>query len=168
MLSIESKPSSAEEGIMINLERSMNETQPVIIDGKEWYHKKSVMEAYPRSIPATYTHLKRVNDFLCTKLVGNAAYIRFDETIDWRMELMAGAISVNDMSALNQWDSVSKIMRNCLEMTAMHNQIESYVSLNGDVFAEYDGIVNDIQKQLKEQARINSRLQRAFKRIGDA
>ena len=140
MLSIDSKPSSAEEGIMINLEKCMNETQPVIIDGKEWYHKRSVIEAYPRSMPATYTHLRRVNDFLCTKLVGNAAYIRFDETIDWRMELMA----------------------------AMHNQIESYASLNGDVFAEYDGIVNDIQKQLKEQARINSRLQRAFKRIGDA
>ena len=81
---------------------------------------------------------------------------------------MAGAISVSDMSELNKWDSVSKVMRNSLEMTAMLNQIEAYVTVNGDTFTQYDGIVKDIEKQLKNQARINSRLQRAFKRIGDA
>ena len=109
-----------------------------------------------------------MNKFLQTKRIGNSVYVRVDETIDWRTELMAGAISVNDMSALNRWDSVSKVMRNSLEMVAILNQIEAYVSLNTNVFEPYDGIVNDIQNQLKEQARINSRLQRAFKKIGDA
>jgi hypothetical protein len=168
MLAIESKPASKEEGIMLTLEKCMNESQPVVIEGQEWYHKKAIVEAHPRSQTAAYAQLLKVNDFLQTKRIGNTVYVRVDETIDWRTELMAGAISVNDMCALNQWDSVSKVMRNSLEMTAMHNQIEAYVSLNGDVFIEYDGIVKDIQKQLKEQARINSRLQRAFKRIGDA
>jgi hypothetical protein len=167
MYAIESKPASKEEGIMLTLEKCMEETQPVIIEGQQWFHKKAIVDAHPLSSSNVYRQLEYVNDFLQSKRIGNMVYVRVDETIDWRMELMAGAISVNDMSELNRWDSVSKVMRNCLEMTAMHNQIESYVSLNGDVFIKYDGIVKDIQKQLKEQARINSRLQRAFKRIGD-
>ena len=166
MLAVESKPASKEEGIMMTLEKCMNESQPIVIEGQQWYHKNSIIQAHPKSKSAAYAQLEHVNDFLQTKRISGSTYLRVDETIDWRMEMMAGAISVNDMSALNRWDSVSKVMRNCLEMTAMHNQIASYVSLNGDVFAEYDGIVKDIQKQLKEQARINSRLQRAFKRIG--
>jgi len=168
MFAIENKPASKEEGIMLTFEKCMSETQPVVVDGQQWYHKASVLEAHPRSKPAAYQQLNHVSNYLQTKRIGRVSYIRIDETIDWRNELMAGAISVNDMSALNQWDSVSKVMRNSLEMTAMLNQIEAYVSLNGDTFTEYDGIVKDIQKQLKEQARINSRLQSAFKRIGDA
>lgn len=167
-MAIESKPASKEEGIMMNIKKCMDDAQPVVVDGQQWYHKKAILEAYPRSIPAAYRSFEVVNNFLETKRIGNVSYIRVNESIDWRTELMAGAISVNDMSALNKWDSVSKVMRNSLEMIAMLNQIEAYVSLNGNVFAPYDGIVNDIQKQLKEQARINSRLQRAFKKIGDA
>ena len=155
MLAVESKPASKEEGIMMTLEKCMNESQPIVIEGQQWYHKNSIIQAHPKSKSAAYAQLEHVNDFLQTKRISGSTYLRVDETIDWRMEMMAGAISVNDMSALNR-----------LEMTAMHNQIASYVSLHGDVFAEYDGIVKDIQKQLKEQARINSRLQRAFKRIG--
>lgn len=168
MLAIEREPASREEGIMLTIEKCMSETQPVIMDGQEWYHKATVIEAHPLSKPAAYAQLIKISDYLQTKRIGKTIYFRIDDTIDWRMELMAGAISVNDMCALNRWDSVSKIMRNSLEMTAMHNQIESYVSMNGVTFTEYNGIVNDIQKQLKEQARINSRLQRAFKKIGDA
>ena len=168
MYAIESKPASKEEGIMLTLEKCMSQSQPIVIEGQEWFHKASIVNTHPRSPSAVYAQLLQVNDYLQTKRIGKSVYVRVDETIDWRMELMAGGLSVNDMSALNQWDSVSKVMRNSLEMTAMLNQIEAYVSLNGDVFTEYDGIVKDIQKQLKEQARINSRLQRAFKRVGDA
>ena len=168
MFAIESKPASREEGIMKAFIKCMEESQPVAIDGQQWYYKRAILEAYPRSIPMAYTALAHVSNFLQTKRVGNTVYVRVDETIDWRTELMSGAISVNDMSALNRWDSVSKVMRNSLEMIAMLNQIESYVSLNAVVFAPYGGIVNDIQKQLKEQACITSRIQRAFKRIGDA
>lgn len=168
MYAIENKPASKEEGIMLTIQKCMEQTQPVVIEGQEWYHKATIIAAHPRSMTAAYAQLQYVNDFLQTKRIGKTTYFRVDETIDWRTELMAGSISVNDMNELGQWDSVSKVMRNSLEMTAMHNQIESYVSLNGDVFTKYDGIVKDIQKQLKEQARINSRLQRAFKRIGDA
>tara|TARA_R110000765_G_scaffold243011_1_gene345453 strand:- start:1570 stop:2076 length:507 start_codon:yes stop_codon:yes gene_type:complete len=168
MLAVESKPASKEEGIMLTLQKCMEESQPVVIEGQEWYHKKSIIEAHPRSVAIVYQHLQCVNDYLQTKRVGGSTYVRVDETIDWRIELMAGAISVSDMSELNKWDSVSKVMRNSLEMTAMLNQIEAYVTVNGDTFTQYDGIVKDIEKQLKNQARINSRLQRAFKRIGDA
>ena len=168
MFAIESNPASMEEGVMMNIKKCMDDTQPIVVDGQQWYYKKAILEAYPRSIPSAYRSLSLVSKFLLTKRVGNTVYIRVDETIDWRSELMAGAISVNDMSALSRWDSVSKVMRNSLEMIAMLNQIEAYVSLNPLVFAPYDGIVKDIQKQLKEQARITSRIQRAFKRIGDA
>ncbi len=167
-MAIESNPASKEEGIMMNIKKCMDDAQPVVVDGQQWYHKKAILQAYPLSLPSSYRSFEVVNKFLQTKRIGNTVYVRVDETIDWRTELMAGAISVNDMSALNRWDSVSKVMRNSLEMIAILNQIEAYVSLNTNVFEPYDGIVNDIQKQLKEQARINSRLQRAFKKIGDA
>jgi len=167
MFALECNPASKEEGIMMNIKKCMDDTQPVVIEGQEWYHKRAILEAYPLSVPAAYNNFQVVNNFLETKRIGRTTYVRVDETIDWRTEMMAGAISVNDMSELNRWDSVSKVMRNSLEMIAMLNQIEAYVSLNGDVFVPYNGIVKDIQKQLKEQARIISRLQRAFKRIGE-
>ena len=167
MIALESKPASKEEGIMLTLQKCMEESRPVVVDGQRWYHKKAILEAYPLSIPAAYKNFEVVNNFLETKRVGNTVYVRVDDSIDWRTEMMAGAISVNDMSELNKWDSISKVMRNSLEMISMLNQIEAYVSLNGDVFVPYDGIVKDIQKQLKVQARINSRLQRTFKRIGE-
>ena len=168
MLAIESKPASKEEGIMLTLEKCMSETQPIIIKGEEWFHKKAIVDAHPRSQTAVYEQLMKVGNYLQTTRISNTVYIRFNESVDWRSELMAGPMSVNDMSELNRWDCVSKIMRNSLEMTAMHNQIETYVSIHGEVFTKYDGIIKDIKKQLKEQARINSRLQRAFKKIGDA
>tara|TARA_R110002012_G_scaffold33393_3_gene97859 strand:- start:7181 stop:7687 length:507 start_codon:yes stop_codon:yes gene_type:complete len=168
MFAIESNTPSREEGIMLTLLKCMDESQPVIIDGQEWYHKKAVLQAHPKSVPTAYKELNYVNNYLLTNRIGNTAYLRVDDTIDWRTQLMAGAISVDDMSELNKWDCISKVMRNSLEMISILNQIESYVSLNGKVFLPYNGIVKDIQKQLKEQARINSRLQRAFKRIGDA
>jgi len=168
MFAIESNPASREEGIMLTFQKCMQSMEPVVIDGERWYHKRSIMQAHPQSEPTAYKQMGRISTFFQTKKIGSAVYLRVDDSIDWRTELMAGAISVNDMSELNKWDSISKVMRNSLEMIAMLNQIEAYVSLKGSVFAPYDGIVEDIQKQLKEQARITSRLQRAFKRIGDA
>lgn len=168
MFAIETTPASREEGIMLTFQKCMQSIEPVIINGERWYHKKSMMQAHPQSTPTAYKQMGHISTFFQTKKIGSTVYLRVDDSIDWRTEMMAGAISVNDMSELNKWDSISKVMRNSLEMISMLNQIESYVSLSGSVFLPYDGIVKDIQKQLKEQARINSRLQRAFKRIGDA
>jgi|TARA_R100000084_G_C4628087_1_gene136857 hypothetical protein len=153
-----------EERVMNEFEDALSDSQAVIIDGRTFYPKAEVFSRLSCSKPSAYKWFSMVSRFFEHAKSGTTMFIRLDESINWRAELMSGSVSVEDYSMLALWDRVSNVMRNSIEMTCMMHGIEDFLSSNPDVFRNYAGLVRDVTEQLNEQRRTNRRLINAFAR----
>mgnify|MGYP003117880215 CR=1 FL=1 len=156
---------SQEERVMAEFTSAFDSSPSVIYEGRTYASKAEVFSRLSCARPTAYKWFSMVSQFFETARIGNKVLIRLDDSSDWRYELMAGSMSVEDYSALGRWDRVSTVMRNSIEITAMMHTIEGLMQHEGFIFKDYAGVVRDIDKQLSEQNRATRRLLNAFRKL---
>lgn len=150
---------------MTEFSTAIDSSPSIVYEGRAYAPKAEVFSRLSCARPTAYKWFSMVSRFFETARVGQQVLIRLDDSSDWRYELMAGSMSVEDYSALGRWDRVSTVMRNSIEMTAMMHTIEGLMQQEGFIFKDYEGVVRDIEEQLREQNRATRRLLNAFRKL---